>query len=67
MVLHVEILEQDRGFLREGMPVKMKFSAFPYERYGFLNGIMEYIAPSATFNSDTKKLVYKGRVSLERN
>ncbi len=67
MVLDVEILEQDRGFLREGMPVKMKFSAFPYQRYGFINGVIEYIAPASTFDSETNKLVYKGRVSLERN
>ena len=33
-VLQVEIAEQDRAFLREGLPVKLKFSAFPYQRYG---------------------------------
>ena len=66
MVLHMQIQEQDRGFLREEMPVKMKFNAFPYQRYGFISGVLEYIAPSATFNSDSKNLVYKGRVRLER-
>ncbi len=34
-MLHIEILEQDRAFLREGMPVKIKFNAFPFQRFGF--------------------------------
>jgi HlyD family secretion protein len=66
MMLHVEIQEQDRGFLREEMPVKMKFNTFPYQRYGFITGELEYISPSATFNTNSKKLVYKGRVRLEQ-
>ena len=45
-VLKVDILGQDRGFLREGLPVKMKFNAFPYQRYGFIDGSLEYISPS---------------------
>ncbi len=67
MVLKVNIPEQDRGFLREGMTVKLKFNAFPYQKYGFINGSLEYISPSATLDNQSKKLVYKGRVSLERD
>lgn len=67
MVLKINIPEQDRGFLREGMAVKLKFNAFPYQRYGFIEGTLEYISPSATADQQTKKLVYKGRVSLERD
>lgn len=66
MVLHIDILEKDRGFLREGMPVKIKFNAFPYQRYGFIEGKLLYISPSANVNPDTKKLVYNGRVSLDK-
>lgn len=65
MILHIDIEEKDRGFLREGMPVKMKFNAFPYQRYGFIKGKLLYISPSANINRDTKKLVYNGRVSLD--
>lgn len=67
MILKITIPERDRGFLREGMPVKLKFNAFPYQRYGFIEGTLEYISPSATADQQTKKLVYKGRVSLERD
>ena len=67
MMLFIEILEQDRGFLREGSTVKVKFGAFPYPLYGSIDGLLEYIAPSTTFNSKTKKLIYEGHVSLERD
>lgn len=68
-VLHVEIPEHERAFLREGMPVKLKFKAFAFQRYGFIKGVLEYISPSTVTvgTGDTKVIVYKGRVSLEQN
>jgi hemolysin D len=66
-VLQVEIPEQDRGFLREGLPVKLKFSAFPYQRYGLINGTLESISPATKPSPQTKQLVYEARVMLERD
>jgi hemolysin D len=64
-VLEIEINERDRAFLQAGMPVRIKFNAFPYQRYGVLNGELEHIAPSSNLNPDTKQIVYKARVGLE--
>lgn len=64
-VLKIDIPEQDRGFLREGLSVKMKFNAFPYQRYGFVEGTLDYISPTAQ-SSDGHGLVYKGYVSLDK-
>jgi hemolysin D len=66
-VLRVEIAEQDRAFLREGLPVKLKFSAFPYQRYGLINGTLDYISPATKVTPLTKQPVYEGRVTLERD
>ena len=70
-VLHVEISERERAFLKEGMAVKLKFSAFPHQRFGFINGTLEHIAPNVTLSENTtgqnRPLVYKGRVSLQRH
>lgn len=66
-ILRVEIAEQDRAFLREGQPVKLKFSAFPYQRYGVVNGTLEYISPATKPAPQGKQPVYEGRVSLERD
>ena len=49
------------------MVVKLKFNAFPYQKYGFIKGTLEYISPSATGDKESKKQVYKGRVSLEND
>jgi hemolysin D len=66
-VLKVEIDERDRGFLREGMRAKIKFNAFPYQRYGYIEGTLEYIAPDTTLNPRTKKPVYRGRIGLDKD
>jgi HlyD family secretion protein len=66
-VLEVEIAERDRAFLKPGMPVKIKVNAFPYQRYGILNGELEQISPVATMNQQTKQIVYRARVGLQRD
>jgi HlyD family secretion protein len=65
-VLKVQIAEQDRAFLREGLAVKLKFNAFPYQRYGTINGTLEYISPTTKPSAQSKQPVYEGRVALER-
>lgn len=66
-VLEIEINERDRAFLKPGMPVQIKVNAFPYQRYGVLTGELEHIAPASSPNRDTKQIVYKARVGLERD
>lgn len=66
-VLEIEINERDRAFLQAGMPVRIKFNAFPYQRYGVLTGELEHISPTASMNPDSKQIVYKARVGLERD
>lgn len=67
VILNIDIPENDRAFIKVGQPVKMKFNAFAFQRYGFLSGHLKYIAPSTVISPTTKKPVYKGRVSLERD
>ena len=45
-ILKIEIAENDRGFLREGLPVQIKFNAFPYQRYGLIKGTLQFISPA---------------------
>ena len=66
-VLKIEIAERDRAFLHEGMAVKMKFNAFPYQRYGLINGTLAYISPATKPSAQDKQPVYEGRVQLDRN
>lgn len=66
-IVKAEIQEQDRAFLREGLPVKLKFNAFPYERYGYINGTLEYISPTTQLSESGSGAVYKGHVRLEKD
>jgi HlyD family secretion protein len=66
-VLRIEIAEHDRGFLREGLPVQLKFNAFPYQRYGLIRGTLQFISPATRPSPQTRQPVYEGRVSLEQN
>lgn len=66
-VLKIEIAEHDRAFLQEGLPVKLKFNAFPYQRYGLINGTLDTISPATKLAPQTKQPVYEGRVMLERD
>lgn len=66
-VLKTEIAEHDRAFLREGLPVKLKFNAFPYQRYGLLTGTLEYISPATKLSAQNKQPVYEGRIRLQQD
>lgn len=63
-IVKTEIAERDRAFLREGLSVKLKFSAFPYARYGFIEGTLVYISPTTVRSEADGGPVYKGHVRL---
>lgn len=66
-ILKIEIAEHDRAFLREGLAVKLKFNAFPYQRHGLIDGTLNFISPATKVSPQTKQPVYEGRVSLDRD
>jgi HlyD family secretion protein len=66
-VLKIQIAEHDRAFLKEGRTAQLKFNAFPYQRYGFIKGALEYISPATKIVATTKQPAYEGRVALERD
>lgn len=65
-MLVVAINDKDRGLLKVGQTVKMKFNAFPFHRFGFISGELEYLSNTAAAGPKGQPL-YKGRVSLDRD
>lgn len=63
-MLRVDIAERDAAFIDEGDPVKLKFNAFPYQRYGFIDGTLEYLSPTTQRDAPNEPPSYKGYVSL---
>lgn len=73
----VWVSNEDIGFVRQGQPVKLKFAAFPFQKYGLAEGRVEHVsADSADGNNGgaspneqsapkMKPLVYKALVALK--
>ncbi|MEW6500475.1 MAG: HlyD family type I secretion periplasmic adaptor subunit [Thermodesulfobacteriota bacterium] len=44
----VWVTNEDIGFVRPGQPVKLKFVAFPFQKYGMAEGTVEHVSADAT-------------------
>jgi len=55
---------KDIGFVREGQVVAVKLDAFPFTKYGTLEGEIINISDDAVSDED-RGLIYKARVSLK--
>ncbi len=74
----VWVSNEDIGFVRPGQPVKLKFAAFPFQKYGLVDGTVEHVSADAADNSNPgngaandrspakgQPLVYKALVVLK--
>ncbi len=43
---HLQLEERGMAKLREGQPVKLLFEAFPYQRYGVIDGSLTWLSPA---------------------
>lgn len=46
-ILKAKMPTQQSGFLKVGMPVKVKFDAYPFQEYGIVPGQVSWIAPDS--------------------
>jgi hemolysin D len=46
-VLKVQMPNQNSGFLKVGMPVKVKFDAYPFQDYGVVEGTVRWVSPDS--------------------
>jgi hemolysin D len=65
LVLSANLPNQEAGFVKAGMPVQMKFNAFPFQRYGTVAGKVGYIAPDAIVDQQLGS-VYRVEVRLNQ-
>ncbi|MBV6623601.1 MAG: HlyD family efflux transporter periplasmic adaptor subunit [Rivularia sp. (in: Bacteria)] len=66
-VLKAQMPVKETGFLKTGMPVKVKFDAYPFQEYGILPGEVSWISPDtkveAKAGASTES--YELRISLK--
>jgi hemolysin D len=73
----VWVSNEDIGFVRTGQPVKLKFAAFPFQKYGMVEGGVEHVSADSADNTSgsgntpndkgsgkNAPLVYKALVTL---
>jgi hemolysin D len=68
-ILKVQMLSQNAGFLKIGMPVKVKFDAYPFQDYGIVTGKVVWVSPDSKLveAGNTKAEVFELDVVLDRD
>jgi HlyD family secretion protein len=68
-LLKAEMATSESGSLQVGMPVKMKFDAYPFQDYGVIQGKVVEISPTSkvTETEQGKATTYELEIELDRN
>lgn len=66
LILAVNLPNREAGFVKTGMPVQIKFDAFPYQNYGVIPGKVVSISPDSK-TDDRLGVVYRVEVSIDRD
>jgi len=73
----VWVANEDIGFVREGQTVRLKFAAFPFQKYGMVDGAVEHVSADSAEGGGSSRvapgdarnrnsaLVYKALIALE--
>jgi hemolysin D len=65
----VWLKNSDVGFVRPGQSVKLKLAAFPFQKYGMLDGVIEQVSADASQDSidpSTQQMTYRTLISLQQ-
>lgn len=65
LIVEAFILNRDVGFVRRGARTIVKLEAYPFTRYGSLEGVVEHISPDAIAD-EARGLVFPARIRLTR-
>jgi membrane fusion protein, hemolysin D len=65
LIVEAMILNRDFGFVEEGDRVEVKLEAFPFTKYGVIEGVLENISNDA-IQDERLGLVYQARIKLDK-
>lgn len=71
LIAEVWVRNEDAGLVSPGMPVKVKLVAFPFQKYGWIEGEVRWIGadsetPEFMRNTAGETLFYRARIALNR-
>lgn len=61
LIIEASVMNKDIGFIEEGQACDTKLDAFPFQKYGVIEGKISYISPDA-FEDEKLGYVYKIRI-----
>ena len=73
LILRARITSKESGLITTGLPVKLKFDAYPFQDYGVIPGRLTWISPDSKTVNETSTLpknqtdFYEIEVELDRN
>ncbi|MGK7873731.1 MAG: HlyD family efflux transporter periplasmic adaptor subunit [Xenococcaceae cyanobacterium] len=67
LVLRAQMATTESGFLTTGMPVKMKFDAYPFQDYGVVEGELVEISPTTKVTETDQGKVATYELKIELN
>jgi HlyD family secretion protein len=69
LILKAQMPSQESGFLRLGLPVKLKFDAYPFQDYGIVEGKLTQISPDSKIidTPEGKTEVFEVEVTLNQS
>jgi hemolysin D len=68
LVLRANMPSQESGFLEVGMPVQIKFDAYPYQDYGIVKGQVTWVSPNSKMEQTPQGAIqtFELEVKLDR-
>jgi HlyD family secretion protein len=69
LILRAQIAPTESGFLEVGMPVKVKFDAYPFQDYGIVEGKVTWIAPDSkvTETAQARQETFELKIELDQS
>lgn len=69
LILRAQLPSQESGFVKVGMPIKLKFDAYPFQDYGVVQGRLHWISPDSKSveTPQGQAQVFEVEVSLDQD
>ncbi len=64
LVLRARMDNKQTGFLKVGLPAKVKFDAYPFQDYGILSGRINWISPTSSLPTPTGPTTTAGNTAV---
>jgi hemolysin D len=69
LILRAKLSSRESGFVKVGLPVKVKFDAYPFQDYGIIPGKVRWIAPDSKSQTTAQgqEELYDVEIMLDQN